>query len=84
MSTKDAAVSSVAGYLGEVGGLILDVGRAKYIDVEQGDEDRNIPDYIDTKQDIAIDVAGASLTTQQMGLIAAGIVGLLLIVKRVL
>ncbi len=34
---------------GDLGNLLLDAGRAKYVDIERQSDDRNIPDSVDMR-----------------------------------
>lgn len=73
-------------FWGNVGNFILDVGRARLIDVERGDEDRNVQDYTDTnvvgQRTGSESLQGVNVKT--IGLIVLGVAGLLLVFKKVL
>lgn len=86
MTDTAAVPAKSAGYMGKVGDLLLDVARSKYIDVERGDEDRNIPDYTETANagNAPAAATGGGLSVKTMALIGAGVLGLLLVAKRLL
>jgi hypothetical protein len=88
MATDTPTPSKVAGFFDDFKDLAFDYARAKYIDVERGDEDRNIPDITTTAPVAAatpgpVSMGGFSLDLKTAGLAIAGLLGLLLIVRRV-
>jgi hypothetical protein len=76
---KTATPSETGGYLGKVGDLLLDVGRARWIDVERGDEDRPQSDYTETKNSVQ-----SGISTKQIAIGAAAVVAVLVVIKRLI
>ena len=74
-----------------VTGLAIDYARAKYLDVERPDDDRNVPDRADLKYDglfyatkdgtRVVTPAGSAL---QWGLVAVAVLGGFLLLRKVL
>ena len=83
MGTETAAPAESGGYMGKVGDLLLDVARARYVDVERGDEDRRQPDYTEVRQP-AQPVPGSAMSNQKIAMIGGGILLALVVLKKVI
>jgi hypothetical protein len=65
-------------------GLSLDIARAKFIDVETVDDDRNIPDQADLRYGagVASAAAGVAGSILPLMLVGVAIVGAVLLLKK--
>lgn len=89
-----SGIKSFAGdFLGDLKNVAIDAARAKYVDVETVDSDRNIPDQADVRAGYAVQAASdatggtfkpsfAGMTVGQWaGLSVAAVVGLVVLKK---